>query len=99
MSSSRRSIGLPPPSNAYHHATMLCARSQSVEKLQEFMRKLTWVPNTHASLDHRFPRIWEEWGRSADHAEPQPVDHSEKSVDAPVFEAVLPIRPHPHNLP
>ena len=31
----------PPPSNAYHHASMLCAKSQSVEKLQEFMSKLT----------------------------------------------------------
>jgi hypothetical protein len=68
----------PPPSNAYHHATMLCARSQSVEALQEFMKELTWVPATHATLDHRVPRIWEEWGRSADHAEPQTVEHSAK---------------------
>ncbi len=76
---------------------MLCARSQSVEKLQEFMRKLTWVPNTHASLDHRFPRIWEEWGRSADHAEPQTVEHSEKSVDAHVLGDGLDIRTQPHD--
>jgi hypothetical protein len=87
----------PPPSNAYHHATILCARSQSVEKLQEFMKKLTWVPNTHASLDHRFPRIWEEWGRSADHAEPQTVEHSEKSVDAHVLGDGLDIRTQPHD--
>ena len=87
----------PPPSNAYHHATMLCARSQSVEKLQEFMKKLTWVPNTHATLDHRFPRIWEEWGRSADHAEPQTVEHSEKTVDAHVLGGGLDIRTQPHD--
>jgi len=87
----------PPPSNAYHHATMLCARSQSVEKLQEFMRKLTWVPSTHASLDQRVPRIWEEWGRSADHAEPQTVEHAEKSVDAYVLGNGLDVRSQTHD--
>jgi hypothetical protein len=87
----------PPPSNAYHHATMLCARSQSVEALQEFMKKLTWVPATHASLDHRFPRIWEEWGRSADHSEPQTVEHTEKPVDAHVLGDGLDIRSQPHD--
>jgi hypothetical protein len=87
----------PPPSNAYHHATMLCARSQSVEKLQEFMKKLTWVPDTHASLDHRVPRIWEDWGRSADHAEPQIIEHSEKSVDAHVIGDGLYLRSQPHD--
>ncbi|HZQ20281.1 MAG TPA: hypothetical protein VFA90_16325 [Terriglobales bacterium] len=86
-----------PPSNAYHHATMLCARSQSVEKLQEFMKKLTWVPNTHASLDDHVPRIWEEWGRSADHAEPQTVEHSEKTVNAHVLGNGLDIRTQPHD--
>src|SRR5271165_2259163 len=87
----------PPPSNAYHRATMLCARSQSVEKLQEFMRKLTWVPSTHASLDQRVPRIWEEWGRSADHAEPQTVEHAEKSVDAYVLGNGLDVRSQTHD--
>jgi hypothetical protein len=87
----------PPPSNAYHHATMLCARSQPVEKLQEFMKKLTWVPNTHATLDQRVPRIWEEWGRSADHAEPQTVEHSKKTVDAHVLGSGLNLRTQPHD--
>ncbi|MGA7848397.1 MAG: hypothetical protein WCA13_04755 [Terriglobales bacterium] len=87
----------PPPSNAYHHATMLCARSQSVEELQEFIKKLTWVPATHACLDHRVPRMWEEWGRSADHAEPQTVEHSEKSVDAYVIGDGLHLTSQPHD--
>ena len=87
----------PPPSNAYHHATMLCARSQSVEKLQEFMKSLTWVPGTHATLDHRVPRIWEEWGRSADHAEPQTVEHAERSVDAYVLGQGLDVKSQPHD--
>jgi hypothetical protein len=87
----------PPPSNAYHHATVLCARSQSLEKLQEFMKKLTWVPGPHGYLDHRVPRLWEEWGRSADHAEPQTVEHAEGSVDAYVLGNGLDVRSQPHN--
>jgi len=87
----------PPPSNAYHHATILCARSQSVEKLQEFIKKLTWVPGPHAYLDHRVPRIWDEWGRSADHAEPQTVEHAEESVDAYVVGNGLNVRSQPHD--
>ena len=87
----------PPPSNAYHHATMLCARSQSVDALIEFIKKLTWPPPQHASLDHRVPRIWEEWGRSADHAEPQTVQHSEKSIDASVIGEGLHLRSQPHD--
>jgi hypothetical protein len=31
----------PPPSNAFHRATLLCARSQSVDAVQEFISKLT----------------------------------------------------------
>jgi len=87
----------PPPSNAFHHATILCARSQSVEELQEFMKKLTWVPNAHASLDPRVPRIWEEWGRSADHVEPQTVEHAEKAVDAYRLGEGLNVRSQPHD--
>jgi len=43
------------------------------------------------------PRIWEEWGRSADHAEPQTVTHSKKSVDAYVIGEGLHLRTQPHN--
>ncbi len=86
----------PPPSNAYHHATMLCAQSQSVEALQEFIKKLTWPPPQHATLDHRVPRIWEEWGRSADRAEPQTVTHVETSADAYIIGEGLHLRAQLH---
>lgn len=75
----------PPPSNAFHHASLLCARSQSVDALKEFISKLTWPAPQFASLDHRVPRIWEEWGRSADHAEPQTITHSSKTADAHII--------------
>jgi hypothetical protein len=87
----------PSPSNAFHHASLLCARSQSFEELREFISKLTWPPPQFASLDHRVPRIWDEWGRGADHAEPQTVTHSEKSVDAHVIGDGLHLRSQPHN--
>jgi hypothetical protein len=53
--------------------------------LKEFISKLTWPAPQFASLDHRVPRIWEEWGRSADHAEPQTIAHSSKTADAHII--------------
>jgi hypothetical protein len=87
----------PPPSNAYHHASMLCAKSQLVGKLQEFMGKLTWVPGTHATLDPHVARIWEEWGRSANQAEPQTIEHAETTVDAHVIGEGLHLRTQAHD--
>jgi hypothetical protein len=86
----------PPPSNAYHHASLLCAQSQSFEALKEFSQKLTWPPPQHATLDHRVPRIWEEWGRSADHAEPQTITHVETSADAHIIGDGLHLRAQLH---
>ncbi len=86
----------PPPSNAFHHATVLCARSQSVEAVKQFISKLTWPPPQFASLDDRVPRIWEEWGRSADLAEPQTVTHLQKQVDAYVIGEGLDLRTQSH---
>jgi hypothetical protein len=75
----------PPPSNAHHFASFVCARSQSLEQMKSFVAQLkTPVPGS-VHLDPRVPRIWEEWGRSADHAEPQTVTHSSQSVDAHVI--------------
>jgi hypothetical protein len=87
----------PPPSNAFHHATVLCARSQSEEVVRQYISKLTWSHPQHALYDPRVPRIWEEWGRSADHAEPQTVTHSEKQVDAYVIGEGLHLRPQSHD--
>jgi D-hexose-6-phosphate mutarotase len=43
------------------------------------------------------PRIWEEWGRSADHAEPQSVTHSTKTVDAHVIGQGLHLKAEAHD--
>ncbi len=76
----------PPPSNAYHHASFLCSPSNTRDDLQAFVAALRSPPHDEAhrsvSLDMRVPRIWEEWGRSADHAEPQTVTQSTTTVDS-----------------
>lgn len=42
------------------------------------------------------PRIWEEWGRSADHARPQIVTHANKTTDAHEIGNGLHIDVQPH---
>jgi hypothetical protein len=73
----------PPPSNAWHGTSILCAKSQSFEALQAYVAKLT-VPDHDfpLSINPNVPRIWEEWGRGADHANPQTVTHAKKQTDA-----------------
>ena len=49
------------------------------------MRTLT-SPGPHAiSITNHYPRIWEEWGRSADHAEPYTVSHATVDADSSVI--------------
>jgi hypothetical protein len=71
----------PPPSNAFENASFLCSRSCKTERLDAFLKDLKRPADEMISLDSRFPRVWEEWGRSADHAEPQSVTHTTKSID------------------
>src|SRR5439155_1169387 len=61
--------------------------------LQAFVSSLR-LPSQKAahppiSLDMRVPRIWEEWGRSADHAEPQTITHKTEAVNADFIGDVL----------
>jgi len=76
----------PPPSNAHHHASFLCSPECSQAELHAFIATLRRTPEQPAwqaiGLDTRVPRIWEEWGRSADHAEPQTVTYRTELVEA-----------------
>lgn len=74
----------PPPSNAYQSASFLCSRSCKFEQMQAFVASLKRSSDYAVTIDPRVPRIWEEWGRAADHAEPQLVTHAIKEVDAVV---------------
>jgi hypothetical protein len=71
----------PPPSNAHQSASFLCSRSCKFEQMQSFVAGLERPSNDAIVIDPRVPRLWEEWGRSADHAEPQVVTHATRSVD------------------
>jgi hypothetical protein len=75
----------PPPSNAFHRASFLCAKSQRFDDMRAFVNTIKRPGNDVITIDPRVPRIWEEWGRSADHAEPQTVKHKEESVSARVI--------------
>ncbi len=74
-----------PPSNAHHSTSFQCAKSQTIAKMQAFIRLLKPIGDDAVSMNDHFPRIWEEWGRSADHAEPQTVTNSKPSVDASII--------------
>jgi len=79
----------PPPSNVFHHASFLCSPNFTQSELQKFVSSLKRNPQKPAwsriGLDLRVPRIWEEWGRSADHAEPQTLINSDVDVNAYVI--------------
>jgi len=73
----------PPPSNAAQHGCFLCSKSCSVDDLQKFVSTLKReAPEPGVTIDHRFPRLWEEWGRNADHAARQEVSCSTETVAA-----------------
>jgi len=71
----------PPPSNAFRDAGFLCSRSCNWDQMQAFVSDLKRPLDHMVTIDPRVPRLWEEWGRNADHAEPQLVTHETKSVD------------------
>ena len=72
----------PPPSNAWENASFLCSRSCRFDEMQNFVSTLKRPSSSHVSIDPRFPRLWEEWGRHADHAEPQTVEYKTETTDA-----------------
>ena len=87
----------PPPSNAWYATSLLCAKSQSFEGMQAFVRTLNVPNHDHPlTIDPRVPRLWEEWGRGADHATPQTVTHAQKSTNAYVMGNGLHISFQPH---
>ena len=87
----------PPPSNAWHMTSFLCAKGQSAESVQKYLANLKLPKEPHSVVTNpHVPRIWEEWGRSADHAKPQTVTHASKSTDAHIFGNGLHLSAQPH---
>jgi len=88
---------LPSPSNVWRSTSFLCAKSQSFEAMQAFVQALKRPNHDHPlTIDRRVPRLWEEWGRGADHAIPQTVTHAQKSTNAYVIGSGLHISFQPH---
>ncbi len=82
----------PPPSNVYNMVQFQSAPHRQIEELQAFMRLLT-SPGPHAiSITNHYPRIWEEWGRSADHAEPYTLTNATVDADSSVIGRGLHLR-------
>jgi hypothetical protein len=71
----------PPPSNACEDASFLCSRSCPFDEMQKYVASLNRPSSFHVSIDWRVPRLWEEWGRHADHAEPQVVEFETESQE------------------
>lgn len=79
----------PPPNKGFFGASFLCSPSLKVDDLQIYVKGLARPAPDAITLDPRVPRLWEDWGRGADHAKPQVVIASEKSVDAEVIGEAL----------
>jgi hypothetical protein len=72
----------PPPSNAAQRGGFLCSQSCSFEELRQFVGTLkSEAPDPGITIDHRFPRLWEEWGRNADHAARREISSGSKTVE------------------
>jgi hypothetical protein len=74
-----------PPNQGFFDASFLCSPGLNMDDLQEYVKGLTRPAPDAITLDPRVPRLWEDWGRGADHAKPQLVIAAEKSVDAEVI--------------
>jgi hypothetical protein len=72
----------PPPSNASENASFLCSRSCPFDEMQDYVSSLKNPNSYFVSVDPRFPRLWDEWGRSADHVEQQTVEYETETTDA-----------------
>jgi hypothetical protein len=86
----------PSSSRAWQSTSYLCAYDQSPEAVQAFLGTLK-IPEGHfVSTNPHVPRIWEEWGRSADQARPQIVTHASRSTDAREIGNGLHVEALPH---
>ena len=63
--------------NVYDHATFVRSRHSTMEEMQAYAQKLGLKPDSdneahshYYSLQHWYPRIWNEWGRDKDGAIP-----------------------------
>lgn len=66
--------------NMMHHTTFICSRSSNMEEMQSFSKKLTSSGDS-ISLQHWYPRMWDEWAKDKDHVELCSVEVKEESEE------------------
>lgn len=72
----------------YNYATFICSRNSRMEDMQAFAKSLDikkdpkdTVDEPFFSLQHWYPRIWNDWARNKDGAEADDIYHGEKDID------------------
>jgi len=64
-----------------HHTNFICSRSSNMEEMQSFSKKLTSSGIGSISLQHWYPRMWDEWARDKDHVGLCLVEDKEESEE------------------
>ncbi|NQU77226.1 hypothetical protein HQ544_00860 [Candidatus Falkowbacteria bacterium] len=52
-----------------HHTNFICSRSSTMKEMQAFSKKLASPGKGAISLQHWYPRMWDEWAKDKDHVE------------------------------
>lgn len=52
-----------------HHTSFICSRSSDMKEMEAFPKKLTSPGKGAISLQHWYPRMWDEWAKGKDHVE------------------------------
>lgn len=86
VKASRRPLRNNP--KIYNDASFICSRNSKMEAMQKYARSLDikkdpkdLVDEPFYSLQHWYPRIWNDWARSKDGAEADDIYHEEKDID------------------
>ena len=86
VKASRRPLRNNP--KIYNNATFICSRNSTMENMQEYAKSLDIkkdpkdpVDEPFLSLQHWYPRIWNDWARNKDGVEADDIYHEEKDID------------------
>jgi len=86
VKSSRKPLRNNP--QIYNHATFIRSRNTTMDDMQAFAKSLEIKKDSNdksdesmLSLQHWYPRVWDDWARSKDGAEADEIYHEEKEVD------------------
>src|SRR5438034_775438 len=77
--------------------TFICGRSMEMTDMESYAKEIRSDPSSpQATLQHWYPRIWDDWARDHDHIDPVGLQFEKKELDLPDetkeirFKAVIP---------